>query len=107
VSEHNGQIGSYGTNPYIYEIWRRRHRWFSGCGFGGHPKFRRQGIFLAIGKILTKEAEKEGIDITYGFPNKLAPSGHYEVQAWDLTSAMQADTAANAATIYWTAQYEP
>ena len=33
-------------------------------------------MFLAIGKLLTKEAEKEGIDVTYGFPNKPAHSGH-------------------------------
>jgi GNAT superfamily N-acetyltransferase len=41
-----------------------------------HPKFRRQGIFLKIGQFLAKEAEKEGNEVVYGFPNRQAHAGH-------------------------------
>lgn len=49
-----------------------------------HPKFRGQGIFLAIGKFLMNEAGKQGIDIAYGFPNKPAHSGHLKYGWFDI-----------------------
>lgn len=49
-----------------------------------HPKFRGQGIFLAIGKFLVNEAEKQGISIAYGFPNKPAHSGHLKYGWFDV-----------------------
>lgn len=49
-----------------------------------HPKFRRQGIFLAIGRMLTKEAGDRGIDIAYGFPNAPAYPGHLKYDWFDI-----------------------
>jgi GNAT superfamily N-acetyltransferase len=49
-----------------------------------HPKFRGQGIFLAIGKLLVNEAGKRGISIAYGFPNKPAHSGHLKYGWFDV-----------------------
>jgi hypothetical protein len=42
-----------------------------------HPEFRHQGMFLAIHSAMRSEADKEGTDIIYGFPNN--PSGHLRV----------------------------
>ncbi len=49
-----------------------------------HPEFRRQGIFLAIGRFLLKEAEKNGVVVTYGFPNEQARSGHLKYGWFDV-----------------------
>ena len=41
-------------------------------------------MFLAIGKFLMKEAGKKGIEISYGFPNKRARSGHLKYGWFDV-----------------------
>lgn len=41
-----------------------------------HKDFRRQGIFLSLGEFLVQETTKRGFHFWYGFPNKLAHSGH-------------------------------
>jgi GNAT superfamily N-acetyltransferase len=49
-----------------------------------HPEFRRHGIFLAIGRLLAKEAEKQSNEVTYGFPNKPAHPGHLKYGWFDV-----------------------
>lgn len=49
-----------------------------------HPRFRRQGIFLTIGRFLKKQAEKAELDIFYGFPNESAHSGHIKYGWFDV-----------------------
>jgi len=41
-----------------------------------HPNFRRQGMFLEIGKALMKDAAHKNIPVTYGVPNEPAFHGH-------------------------------
>jgi GNAT superfamily N-acetyltransferase len=49
-----------------------------------HPDFRGQGIFLAIGRFLAEEAERQNIEVTYGFPNKPAHGGHLKYGWFDV-----------------------
>ncbi|MCJ7633223.1 GNAT family N-acetyltransferase, partial [Candidatus Bathyarchaeota archaeon] len=48
------------------------------------PEYRGQGIFLSIGKFLTSEAARRGTSFWYGFPNKLAHSGHLKYGWFDV-----------------------
>lgn len=41
-----------------------------------HPRFRRQGMFLEMGKTLMERARKEGVPFSYGVPNEPAYHGH-------------------------------
>ena len=49
-----------------------------------HPDFTRRGIFVALGKRLLSESEKEGIAIVIGFPNENALPGHREMDCIEL-----------------------
>jgi GNAT superfamily N-acetyltransferase len=85
VAEHNGQIvGHMALIPIYMKIGEEAIIGSQAVDLVVHPKFRRQGMFLAIGKMLTKEAGKEGIDITYGFPNEPAHSGHLKYGWFDV-----------------------
>ena len=85
VAELNGQIvGQMALIPTYMKIGDKATMGSQAVDLVVHPKFRRQGMFLAIGKMLTTEAGKEGIDITYGFPNKPAHSGHLKYGWFDV-----------------------
>jgi len=85
VAEHNGQIvGQMALIPTYMKIGDKATMGSQAVDLVVHPKFRRQGMFLAIGKMITKEAGKEGIDITYGFPNEPAHSGHLKYGWFDV-----------------------
>jgi len=49
-----------------------------------HPDYRRQGMFVALGKRLLSESEKEGFYILYGFPNEKALPGHRKMNCTEL-----------------------
>ena len=51
-----------------------------------HPDFGHRGIFVALGKRLLAESEKEGIDIVIGFPNENALPGHRKLNCVELFS---------------------
>jgi len=85
VAEHNGQIvGHMALIPTLMKIGDKVALGSQAVDLVVHPEFRRQGMFLAIGKFLIKEAGKEGIDISYGVPNKPAHSGHLKYGWFDV-----------------------
>lgn len=51
-----------------------------------HQDYRRLGIFFALSKKMFKEAGKEKIHITYGFPNEQAYLGHLKHGWFDVYS---------------------
>jgi predicted N-acetyltransferase YhbS len=79
VAEHDGKIVGH-------MAW-----WLLEMKFGGkkivasqaselvvHPGYRRQGMFLAMGKALAEMAQDQGVQFTYGFPNAPAYVGHLQ-----------------------------
>ncbi len=86
VAEHDGKIvGHMG--------W-----WLLKMRFGGktvvasqaselavHKDYRRQGMFLAIGKALAEMAQVQKVHFTYGFPNAPAYAGHLQYGWMDVT----------------------
>lgn len=51
-----------------------------------HPNYRRQGMFLAIGKKLMEEALKANVFFSFGFPNEPAHHGHLQYGWFDASS---------------------
>jgi hypothetical protein len=49
-----------------------------------HPKYQRQGIFVALGRKLLSDMEKEGVALVYGFPNENALPGHRKLHCIEL-----------------------
>jgi hypothetical protein len=60
-----------------------------------HADFRRQGMFLAMGKFITTEAMKEGIEICLGFPNRFAHQGHLKYGWFDVAEIPMFQTYVN------------
>ena len=50
-----------------------------------HPDFRRQGMFLAIGRAMMKEAYEKRVWVTYGFPDPPAYHGHLQYGWFDVS----------------------
>ena len=85
VAEHNGNVvGHMALLPTYIKLGDNVILGSQAVDLAVHPKFRRQGIFLAIGKMLTKEAGDRGIDIAYGFPNAPAHPGHLKYDWFDI-----------------------
>jgi GNAT superfamily N-acetyltransferase len=85
IAESGGQvIGHMALVPLCVKIGSENIKGCQAVDLVVHPKFRGQGIFLAIGKFLMNEAGKQGISIAYGFPNKLAHSGHLKYGWFDV-----------------------
>lgn len=77
VAEYEGQIVGYmGLVPLDMRVGESSVRGAQAVDLAVHPRFRRQGMFLEIGKALMKEAAEEGIPIVYGVPNEPAYHGH-------------------------------
>jgi GNAT superfamily N-acetyltransferase len=90
VAEHDGRVvGHEALVPAYMKIGTRVARGSQAVDLIVHPKLRRQGISLAIGKMLVREAEKEGIDLSYGFPNKLSHYGHLKFGWFDVAKVSQ------------------
>ena len=49
-----------------------------------HPDYRHQGMFSTLEKKALIEADKEGINVTYGFPNESAYPGHLKSGWFDV-----------------------
>lgn len=77
VTECEGQIvGHMGLVPVNMKVGDSVVRGAQAVDLAVHPRFRRQGMFLEIGKTLMKEAAEEAIPIVYGVPNEPAYYGH-------------------------------
>ena len=96
VAEHNGQIvGHMALVPTYMKVGRKTIMGSQAVDLLVHPKFRRQGMFLALGTMLMNEARKKQIDITYGFPNAPAHSGHLKYGWFDICEVPQLIKAMN------------
>jgi hypothetical protein len=49
-----------------------------------HPKYQKQGIFVALGQKLLSDMKKEGVVLVYGFPNENALPGHRKLRCIEL-----------------------
>lgn len=73
VGEHNGRI--VGHLAHVPALMKIGDRTGIGCQVTDvvvHPKFRHQGMFLALSKAQFSEADKIGINVVYGFPNRVS-----------------------------------
>lgn len=85
VAESNGRvIGHMALVPVQLKIKDEILLGAQAVDLVVHPDFRRQGIFFSIGRFLAQETTKRGIDFWYGFPNKLAHSGHLKYGWFDV-----------------------
>jgi len=79
VGEHKGRIvGLMNLFCMDMKIGDRTIRASQASGLFVHPKYRRQGMFLAIGRTMFEIAEKMGIQFSIGFPNEPAYRGHIQ-----------------------------
>lgn len=86
VAEHNGQIvGHMGLFLVDIKVGNKIIKGSQASELFVHPDFRRQGMFLAIGKALMKKALDEGVFLTYGFPNEPAYHGHLKYGWFDVS----------------------
>jgi len=77
VADYSGQIvGHMGLVPARMKIGQRLVTGAQAVDLAVHPKFRRQGMFVEIGKTLMKKATEQEIPISYGFSSQLAYRGH-------------------------------
>lgn len=77
VGEHNGEIVGYmGLIPVDMKIGDNLIRGAQAVDLVVHPNFRRQGMFLEIGKACVKQAIENAVSFFYGFPNDPAYHGH-------------------------------
>jgi len=85
VAAHDNQlVGHMAMVPVNMKIGTKTVLASQAVDLVVHPEFRRQGIFLAIGRFLAEETERKAIDIWYGIPNKLAHSGHLKYGWFDV-----------------------
>jgi len=85
VAEHNGNIvGHMGLFLIEIKVGNKIIMGSQACDLCVHPDFRRQGMFLAIGKALMRKASDEGVFLTYGFPNEPAYYGHIKYGWFDV-----------------------
>ncbi len=50
-----------------------------------HPKWRRHGIFVGLGRAILKDLGERGAHLTYGVPNKAAMPGHKRL-SWSIVA---------------------
>jgi GNAT superfamily N-acetyltransferase len=85
VAEHDQQIvGHMALIPTNMKIGEKNILGSQAVDLIVHPKYRHQGMFLTIGRTATEEAGREGVDVTYGFPNEPAHSGHLKYGWFDI-----------------------
>lgn len=84
VAEYNGRIvGHMALFLVNLKVGNRIIKGSQACDLAVHPDFRRQGMFLSLGKALMKRAEEEKVLVTYGFPNRPAYFGHLKYGWFD------------------------
>jgi len=77
VAEQRGQIiGHMALIPMCMKVGEDTLMGSQAVDLVVHPDFRRQGIFLDLGRTLMEKAGKMNVDTTYGFPNTPAQAGH-------------------------------
>jgi len=85
VAEDNGRIvGHMGLVLIDVKVGNKIIRGSQACDLCVHPDFRRQGMFLTIGKTLMRRASEKRVFFTYGFPNEPAYHGHLKYGWFDV-----------------------
>ena len=85
VADHDGKIvGQYPLILVNMKIEKRVTIASQNIDLMTHPDYRHQGMFSTLEKKALREAEKEGINITYGFPNEAAYPGHLKSGWFDV-----------------------
>lgn len=69
-------VGHMGLVPVNMKVGNHIVRGAQAVDLAVHPNFRRQGMFLELGRILMRKATEEKVPISYGFPNEPAYCGH-------------------------------
>jgi GNAT superfamily N-acetyltransferase len=79
VAEHREKIVGVMSSFYMdMKIGNRTIRSSQASGLFVHPDYRKQGMFLAIGRTMFEIAQKIGIQFSIGFPNEPAYRGHIQ-----------------------------
>ena len=87
VADHDGQIvGQYPLILVNMKIGEEIIKGSQNIDLMTHPDYQRQGMFFTLEKKALSEAGKEGINITYGFPNEPAYPGHLKSGWFDVCS---------------------
>lgn len=85
VAEHEEEIvGHMGLFIMDIKVGNRIVRGSQASELFVHPNFRRQGMFVAIGKSLMRQARAEKVLLTYGFPDYPAYRGHIKYGWFDV-----------------------
>jgi len=85
VADHDGKIvGQYPLILVKMKIGREIITTSQNIDLMTHPDYRHQGMFSTLEKKALRETEKEGINITYGFPNEPAYPGHLKSGWFDV-----------------------
>ena len=80
LAVYNGEIiGQYSAQRYDAFFFGEKIIGSLAFDAGTHPDYRRQGIFVALGKLLFSEEGKQNIPFSTGFPNESAVPGHKKV----------------------------
>ena len=77
LADHDGKIvGQYPLIPLQFKARDKLLTAYLSLDVMTHPEYRYQGMFSLLERHALKEAEKEGIHITIGFPNDASYPGH-------------------------------
>lgn len=83
VADCNGQIvGYYCIIPVSMKVNNDIIKCFQSVDTMTHPEYRHQGIFKKLALKTYEQAEKEGINLLYGFPNKYSYPGFINKLEW-------------------------
>ena len=85
IADHDGKIvGQYPLVLVNMKIGEEIIKGSQNIDLMTHPDYQRQGMFFTLEKKALSEAGKEGINITYGFPNEPAYPGHLKSGWFDI-----------------------
>ena len=85
IADHDGKIvGQYPLILVNMKFGKQIITASQNIDLMTHPDYRHQGIFSTLEQKALNEAGKEGISITYGFPNEPAYPGHLKSGWFDV-----------------------
>lgn len=85
ADDHGKLVGHMGLQLMDVKVGNKIIIGSQACDLCVHPDYLRQGMFLAMGKILMKKAKDEKVFLTYGFPTDPAYYGHIKYGWFDVS----------------------
>lgn len=83
VAEIDGRfVGQYAIAPRMMKVGTATVTSALSLDTMTHPNYRRQGIFEMLAQQVYSEAERDGIQIVYGFPNQFSYPGFIGKLNW-------------------------